>query len=234
MTLAAIDRQFGTDNEFSQGVDRSVNVLREMVNQLIEQRGGVGLSVDGFSKRIDINSFPEGMGDINEVMRRLKSALQRVFLDEYLSFKVVSAKSGVISIEKSDRHSRVPSFQMFSRRLENKGRLNVGRLDFLNGATTVNVYGKEDSNGKIFVLISRSADLDLHDDGFQQHTVEIDAHGRITLTGILLPEIFRAAQDVKIYSRGDYACIAPDSGGSSRFASFESYKQSVFPLIENR
>jgi hypothetical protein len=214
--------------EYQIEVDRSIDLLRESVRLLIEERGGVSLSTDCFTKVVEIDASDVGMKDVDAVMRRLVFALKKVFLDEKIPFKVVS-RDGAVSIEKSDSYVRDFERQVVPRTIDKKGRISIGALKFLGERVSVNVYAKT-IDGKIFVIISDRGNLNLN--GYGQKLINFDTHRRLNISGAIHSQSFNRGWEVKIVVNGSYAIIINDSGENSPFASAEDYQRLVLPLLE--
>ena len=217
------------DHEFGPEVDRSIDILRESIRNLIERCGAVTLSTDCFASRIEVVPSRQGMRSVDAVMNGLKLSLKKTFLDEGISFKVTVGNK-IVSIEKSKQHVSNFERRVLPRKVEDKGRIAISGLDFLKKGFPVNLYSKI-VDGKVYLVISNRGDLVLSKQGFNQKLAAVDSHKRISLAGMMDPQISDHSCGVKIVVRGFYAVIVPDDG-DSQFASLKDYETMVLPLLE--
>lgn len=215
------------DHEFGSEVDRSIDILKESIRDLIESCGAVTLSTDCFNRRIEINVSSKGMKDVDMVMKRLKFALEKVFLDEKIPFKVFNNGESVC-VEKSDPY-RDFERKIVPRPIDKKGRISVGMLKFLREGFPVSVYANN-IDAKVFVVISAKGDLPLN--GYTRKIVNVEAHKRINISGAIDSPPFKRGWNVKIIVNGSYAIIVDDSGMDSPFATAEDYQRHFLPLME--
>lgn len=221
--------------EYDIEVDRSIDLLRESVRFLIEERGGVVLSTDCFNGRIEINTSSKGMKDVDMVMNKLKFALAKVFLEEKIPFKVVAGGTS-ICIEKASQGEDFEK-QIVPRTVDTKGRISIGMLKFLRDGFPIKLYANN-AWGKIYLVISARADLPLK--GYAQRVTDFETHKRISLAGVISSQLreikfpVEKGWDVNVVVNGPYAMIADGGSGDSPFASVEDCQRLVLPLLEGK
>ncbi|MCX6735450.1 MAG: hypothetical protein NTZ25_06115 [Candidatus Peregrinibacteria bacterium] len=220
----------GPDEEFDQSVAKTLVILRESVKRLIENNGGVVLRADVFSRRVDVLPSFAGMVDVESVMRELTFDLKQVFLDARTPFNTTAGEK-IVSIKRALRYPDGLDYQIIPRRVDDKGRITLGRPDFLKGSLRIKAYSQK-KGGKLYIVISDPEGLDLIEHGYGMRNLSIDKHRRIVLRDVNLPQIPKGGVDFKLVTRGFYALIAASDDEDSQFASISDYEKEVLPLME--